>query len=82
MGKSGHFLIGPPFFYFLFLKLESFSFSFFLLLGKQVVFHNIKELETGEMAEQLGATIALSEDLTLVSSTYLGWLAYTYSCHL
>lgn len=28
------------------------------------MFHNIKELETGEMAEQLGATIALSEDLT------------------
>lgn len=27
------------------------------------MFHYIKELETGEMAEQLGATIALSEDL-------------------
>lgn len=46
------------------------------------MFHYFKELETGEMAEQLGATIALSEDLTLVSSTYVGWLTYTYSYHL
>lgn len=59
MGKSDQ-----ASFYFLFSKHESFSFSFFLFLGKQVVFHNIKELEPGEMAEQLGATIALSEDLT------------------